>query len=107
MITKNSHCMQEILLEISILKEDYQKALQKLTLFLLSNLVPSNEQIYQKQKGPGTSKEYSSGYKKSSEKLLYWLYIIWPSLMIRYRGFWVIPKITSTNLCKPIHDIIN
>ena len=22
-------------------------------------------------------------------------------------GFWVIPKITSANLCKPVHDIIN
>ena len=22
-------------------------------------------------------------------------------------GFWVIPKITSGNLCKPFHDIIN
>ena len=22
-------------------------------------------------------------------------------------GFWVIPKITSANLCKPIHDIIH
>ena len=24
-----------------------------------------------------------------------------------YIGFWVIPKISSANLCKPIHDIIN
>ena len=24
-----------------------------------------------------------------------------------WSGFWVIPKITSANLCKPIHDIIN
>ena len=47
--------MQEILLEISILKEDYQKALKKLTLFFLSNPVPFNGQSYQKQKGPGTS----------------------------------------------------
>ena len=22
-------------------------------------------------------------------------------------SFWVIPKITSTNFCKPIHDILN
>ena len=47
--------MQEILLEISILKEDYQKALKKLTLFFLSNPVPFNEQSYKKQRGPGTS----------------------------------------------------
>ena len=37
------------------MKEDYQKALKKLTLFFLSNPVPFNEQSYQKQKGSGTS----------------------------------------------------
>ena len=38
-----------------ILKEDYQKALKRVTLFFLSNPVPFNRQNYQKQKGPGTS----------------------------------------------------
>ena len=38
-----------------ILKEDYQKAFKKLSLFFLSNPVPFNGQSYQKQKGPGTS----------------------------------------------------
>ena len=38
-----------------ILKEDYQKALKKLTLFFLSNPVHFYDQNYQKQKGPGTS----------------------------------------------------
>ena len=37
------------------MKEDYQKALKKLTSFFLSNPVPFNGQSYQKQKGPGTS----------------------------------------------------
>ena len=37
-----------------ILKEDYQKALKKFTLFFLSNPVPFNGQSYQKQKGPAT-----------------------------------------------------
>ena len=37
-----------------MLKEDYQKALKKLTLFFL-NPVSFNRQSYQKQKGPGTS----------------------------------------------------
>ena len=37
------------------MKEDYQKALKKLTLFFLWNPVPFNGQNYQKQKGPGTS----------------------------------------------------
>ena len=47
--------MQEVVLEISILKEDYQETLKKLTLFFLPNPVPFNEQSYQKQTGPGTS----------------------------------------------------
>ena len=37
------------------MKEDYQKALKKVTSFFLPNPVPLNRQIYQKQKGPGTS----------------------------------------------------
>ena len=38
-----------------ILKEDYQKALKKVTSFFLPNPLPFNKQNYQKQKGPGTS----------------------------------------------------
>ena len=37
------------------MKEDYQKALLKVTSFLLSNPVFFNRQNYQKQKGAGTS----------------------------------------------------
>ena len=37
------------------MKEDYQKALKKVTSFFLLNPVPFNRQNYQKQKGPGTS----------------------------------------------------
>ena len=37
------------------MKEDYQKASKKLTLFFLLNPVPFNGQNYQKQKEPGTS----------------------------------------------------
>ena len=37
------------------MKEDYQKAFKKLTLFVPANSVPSNGQSYQKQKGSGTS----------------------------------------------------
>ena len=35
-------------------EKGFQKALKKLTLFFLTNPVPFNGQIYQKQKGPGT-----------------------------------------------------
>ena len=37
------------------MKQDYQKALKKVTLFFLSNPVPFSRQDYQKQKEPGTS----------------------------------------------------
>ena len=37
------------------MKEDYQKALKKLTLFFLLNPVTFNGQSYKKQKGSGTS----------------------------------------------------
>ena len=37
------------------MKEDYQTALQKLTLFFISNPVPFNGQNYQKHKEPETS----------------------------------------------------
>ena len=39
------------------MKEDYEKALKKLTLFFVLNPVPFNGQNYQKQKGPGTSNQ--------------------------------------------------
>ena len=39
----------------NILKENYQKALKKLTLFFLSNPISFNGQSHQKQKGSGTS----------------------------------------------------
>ena len=48
--------MQGILfLKKKSFKEDYQKALKKMTLVFLSNLVSFNGQNYQKHKGPGTS----------------------------------------------------
>ena len=47
--------MQEILLKIRYFKEDYQKALKKLTLFFLPNPVPLNGLGYYKQKWSGTS----------------------------------------------------
>ena len=62
---------------INILKEDYQKALQKLTLFFLSNPVPFNEQSYQKQKGPGTSDQslfrLQNKFRKITLLVIYYL----------------------------------
>ena len=90
------------------MKENYQKASKKLTLFFLSNPVPFNGQSYQKQKGPGTSNQSLFRLQSKVRKI--------PLLVIHYltkfddiilSSFRVIPKITSANLCKAIHDIIN
>ena len=89
------------------MKKDYQKAFKKLTLFFLSNPVPFNGQSYQKQKRPGTSDRLllSSQNKFRKIPLLVIYYLTKFDDIIR-SGFWVIPKIISTNLCKLIHDII-
>ena len=59
------------------MKEDYQKALKKVTSFFLLNPVPFNRQNDQKQKRPGSSDQpLYSGYEKSSEKSLYYRYVL-------------------------------
>ena len=59
------------------MKEDYQKALKKVTSFFLSNPVPFNGQNYQKQKGPGTSDQslsrLQSKFKKIPLLVMYYL----------------------------------
>ena len=50
------------------MKEDYHKALKKLTFFLL-NPAPFNGQSYQKQKGPGTSDQSLFRLQKKFKKL--------------------------------------
>ena len=47
--------MQQIILKITYFKRRLSKSLEKFTLFFLSNLVPFNEQDYEKQKGSETS----------------------------------------------------
>ena len=88
------------------MKEDYQNVLEKLTLFFLSNPVLFNVQDYEKQKRCGTSDQFPFKLPKKFRKI--------PFLMVYYltkfddliwSGFWHIPKITSANLWKPIHDI--
>ena len=59
-----------------ILKEDYQKASKKLTLFFLLNPIPFNGQSYQKQKGPGTSDQLVFRLQNKFRKI--------PSLVIYY-----------------------
>ena len=51
------------------MKEDYQKALKRLTLFFLLNPVPFNGQGHQKQKGPGTSDQSLFKLQKKFRKI--------------------------------------
>ena len=90
------------------MKEDYQKALKKVTSFFLLNPVLFNDQNYQKQKGPGTSVQSLYRLWNKFRKIpLLVMYYLTKSDDIIWKGFWVILKITSANLCKPIYDIIN
>ena len=56
------------------MKEDYQKALKKLTLFFPLNPVPFNGQSYQKQKGSGTS-DQSLQVEKQVQRYFFIRYI--------------------------------
>ena len=49
--------MQESVLKIRYFERELSNAFEKLTLFLLSNTVLFNGLDYEKQQGPGTSKE--------------------------------------------------
>ena len=53
-----------------MLKKDNEKPSKKLTLFFLSNPVPFNGQSYQKQKGPGTSKQLLFRLQKKFIKII-------------------------------------
>ena len=100
--------MQEIILKIRYFERGLSKSLKKLTIFFLPNPVPFNGQSYQKQKGSRTSNQslfrLQSKFRKISLLVLHYLTKFDDIILSRFR---VIPKITSANLCKPIHDIIN
>ena len=90
------------------MREDYQKALKRLISFLLPNPVPFNEQSYLKQKWSRTSDQSLLRLQNRFKKiLLLIIYYLTKFDDIMWSSFWVIPNITSANLCKPIHDIIN
>ena len=91
------------------MKEDCQKAFKKVTLFFLSSSVLFNKQSYQKGKGSGISGQLLFKLRNKFRKIhLFVMYYL-----TKFDDFddddvimmWVIPKITSANLCKPIHDI--
>ena len=101
--------MQEIILQIRYFDRGLSKSLKKVIyIFSLSNPVPFNGQSYQKQKGPGTSNQSLFRLQNKFRKIpLSVIYYLTKSDHLILSSFRVIPKITSANLCNPIHDIIN
>ena len=53
------------------MKDDYQKALKKVTLSSLLNPVPFNRQNYQKQKGPGTIDQWLFRLQNKFRKIIF------------------------------------
>ena len=77
----------------NILKEYYQKAFKKSTLFFLANLVPFNGQRYQKQKRPGTSEQSLFRLQNKLRKIiLIVIYYMTKFDDVIESGFSVIPK---------------
>ena len=90
------------------MKEDYQKALKKVTSFFLSNLVYLNRQNYWKQHGSGTSGQSLFRLRDKFRKIPFLvMYYLTKFDDVIQSGSWVFLKITSANLCKPIYDVIN
>ena len=85
------------------MKEDYQKALKKVTSFFLPNPVLFNTQNYQKQKGPGTSDQPLFRLQNKFRKIpLLVMYYLTKFDNVIYSGFWVILKIIQ--ICKFMQD---
>ena len=85
------------------MKEDYQKALKKSTLFFLSNLVLFNRQNYEKQKGSGTS--YQSLFRLQSKfKNIPLLFIYYLTKFDDLKQFLSYPK---NYVCKFVDDTMN
>ena len=69
---KTAIACKKFFYQLRFLKEYYQKPLKKLTLFFLSNPVPSNGKSYKKTKRClKLVTSLSSGYELSSEKFFY------------------------------------
>ena len=77
--------------------KDHQKTFQ----------TQSIEQDYEKQKGLGTSDQSLFQLQNKVRKILLLGVYLSKFDDVILHNFWVIPKITSANLWKPIHDIIN
>ena len=67
------------------MKEDYQKAFKKSTLFFFPTQSLLMDKVIKKKRGLKLVTSCSSGYQTSSEKFLYQFHIIWPSLLMKYK----------------------
>ena len=94
--------MQEILLETRYFERGLSKSLK--VFFWTQSLLMTKLS----KKRPGTSDQLLFRLQNKSRKIpLLVIYYLTKFDDIIQRGFWVIPKITSVNLCGPIHDMIN
>ena len=96
--------MQEIILKIRYFERELSKSLKKVNYIFFSNPVLFNGQSYQKQNDPGNSNQslfrLQNKFRKIPLLVMYYL-IKFDDIILN--SFRVIPKITSANLCKPIH----
>ena len=75
------------------MKEDYKKALKKITSFFLSNLVPFNRQNYQKQKKLQTSDQSLLRLQNQFRKIpLLAMYYLTKFDDVIQSGFWINSK---------------
>ena len=82
--------------------------MKKLTSFFLSNPILFNGQSYQEQKGPEASYQLLFRSQNNFRKIpLFVIYYLTNFDDIMQSSFRNIPKITSANLYKSVHDIIN
>ena len=89
------------------MKEDYQKIFSNLTWFFPLHPVPFYGQDYEKQEGLWTSYHCLFGLKIMFRKIpVSVMYNLGNFDDLIQTSFWVIPKVTFANLCKPIHDVI-
>ena len=101
--------MQEIILKVNFNFERLSKSLKKGYLYFCFRIQSlSIDKIIKNKKGPRTSDQSLFRLRDKFKKIpLIAIYYLTKSDDVIKSGFWVIPKITTANLCKPIHDIIN
>ena len=89
------------------MKEDYQKALEKLTSF---SFKPSHVLMDKLSKTKGVQNDWPVALQVTKQVQKYFLvhYILSDQVWwCNVKQFWLIPKIMSANLCKSIDDIVN